>query len=156
MSRNVQQWLDTYGESHQNPINKVIHWLMVPAIFFTIIGLLWNIPLPEFLKGIKGVNWPSLILIPVLLFYARLSISLMLGMMLFSLFCFWLTQQLEAFILIPLWQFSLCLFIIAWVFQFIGHKIEGKKPSFFQDVQFLLIGPAWLLSFIYKKLGISY
>jgi uncharacterized membrane protein YGL010W len=40
--------------------------------------------------------------------------------------------------------------------QFIGHKIEGKKPSFFKDILFLLIGPLWLLSFIYKKVGISY
>ena len=47
-------------------------------------------------------------------------------------------------------------FILAWIGQFIGHKIEGKKPSFFEDIQFLLIGPAWLLSFIYKKLGIKF
>ena len=51
---------------------------------------------------------------------------------------------------------SLIIFVIAWIGQFIGHKIEGKKPSFFEDIQFLLIGPAWLLSFIYNKLGIKY
>jgi len=51
---------------------------------------------------------------------------------------------------------SLGIFVIAWIGQFIGHKIEGKKPSFLEDLQFLLIGPAWLLHFIYKKLGIVY
>ena len=53
------------------------------------------------------------------------------------------------------WRLSLAIFIVAWIGQFIGHKIEGKKPSFFEDLQFLLIGPAWLLSFIYNKLGIK-
>ena len=56
----------------------------------------------------------------------------------------------------PLWIFSVIIFVIAWIGQFIGHKIEGKKPSFIEDLQFLLIGPAWLLSFIYKKIGIKY
>jgi uncharacterized membrane protein YGL010W len=58
--------------------------------------------------------------------------------------------------ILPVWQMSLGLFVIMWVFQFIGHAIEGKKPSFFKDVQFLLIGPAWLMGFIYRKLGIHY
>ena len=48
------------------------------------------------------------------------------------------------------------IFVIAWIGQFIGHKIEGKKPSFLEDLQFLMVGPAWLLSFIYKKVGIKY
>ena len=53
-----------------------------------------------------------------------------------------------------IWKLSMLIFIFAWIGQFIGHKIEGQKPSFFEDIQFLLIGPAWLLSFIYKKLGV--
>ena len=56
----------------------------------------------------------------------------------------------------PLWLFSLFVFVVAWIGQFVGHKIEGKKPSFFEDLQFLLIGPAWLMHFLYKKAGISY
>jgi len=53
-------------------------------------------------------------------------------------------------------QLSFGLFFIAWVGQFIGHKIEGKKPSFIDDLKFLMIGPAWLLHFIYQKIGIKY
>ena len=56
----------------------------------------------------------------------------------------------------PVWRSALVVFVVAWIGQFIGHKIEGKKPSFLQDLQFLLIGPAWLLGFIYRKLGIRY
>jgi uncharacterized membrane protein YGL010W len=50
----------------------------------------------------------------------------------------------------------LLIFILAWVGQFIGHKIEGMKPSFFQDLQFLLVGPMWLMHFVFKKLGLRY
>jgi len=57
---------------------------------------------------------------------------------------------------IPLWQSSMVLFVLAWIGQFIGHKIEGKKPSFLEDLQFLMIGPAWLIGYIYKKLKIRY
>ena len=48
------------------------------------------------------------------------------------------------------------LFVVGWIIQFVGHKIEGQKPSFFEDLQFLLIGPLWLLSDVYRRLGISY
>ncbi len=65
---------------------------------------------------------------------------------------YWIQQHVS----LPLWLVSLAVFAGAWVGQFVGHKIEGKKPSFLKDVQFLLIGPAWLLSFVYKKLGIAY
>ena len=54
------------------------------------------------------------------------------------------------------WIVFLSVFVLSWIFQFIGHKIEGKKPSFLKDLQFLLVGPAWLLHFILKKLGIRY
>ena len=54
------------------------------------------------------------------------------------------------------WMIFLAVFIITWILQFVGHKIEGKKPSFLKDLQFLLVGPIWLLSFVLKKLGIRY
>jgi len=54
------------------------------------------------------------------------------------------------------WIVFLSVFIITWILQFVGHQIEGKKPSFLKDLHFLLIGPIWLLSFILKKAGIAY
>jgi uncharacterized membrane protein YGL010W len=56
----------------------------------------------------------------------------------------------------PLWLVCVIIFVVAWIGQFYGHKVEGKKPSFLKDIQFLLIGPAWLMHFIYRKLGIPY
>ena len=96
----------------------------------------------------------------VIFFSNILKSNMFLGILLWSLFCLWGNEQLSHLVIageiIPLWQSSLALFILAWVGQFIGHKVEGAKPSFFEDLQFLMIGPAWLMAFIYKKLGINY
>jgi uncharacterized membrane protein YGL010W len=102
------------------------------------------------------MNWATLILVFVLLYYIRLSPALAVGMGLFSLLCIGLLTALENWLPWSLWKFALVLFTVAWIGQFYGHKIEGKKPSFLKDVQFLLIGPAWLMHFIYRRLGISY
>ena len=154
-SRNMQEWLDAYGVSHQNPLNKKIHWVCVPLIFLSIVGLLWSIPKPWSTEYI-WLNFATLTLIPVFLFYARLSMSLNVGMMLWCGFCFSFCYFYNEIISFPLWQASLIVFVLAWIGQFYGHKIEGIKPSFFEDLQFLMIGPAWLMSFIYNKFGIKY
>ncbi len=157
--RKIDELLSEYGESHQNSTNKAIHWICVPAIFLSIVGLIWSIP-SGFLHSNVSVspyaNWATIILVLVLAYYIALSLSLAIGMAAFSFLCLFLVNQLEAFDLAPLWQVSLGIFVIAWIGQFYGHKVEGKKPSFLKDIQFLMIGPAWLMHFIYKKIGIPY
>ena len=101
------------------------------------------------------VNLAIIALILVVAYYFSLSRTLWIGMVLFSIFCLWLCHLIESSDSIQLWLFSLITFIVAWIGQFYGHHVEGKKPSFFKDIQFLLIGPAWLMSFIYKKLGVN-
>jgi uncharacterized membrane protein YGL010W len=96
-----------------------------------------------------------IILVLVIIYYFSLSKTLWIGMLLFSLFCLWLCYLIENSGIIQLWLFCLIVFALAWIGQFYGHNVEGKKPSFLKDIQFLLIGPAWLMSFIYKKLGIG-
>ena len=155
-ARSMQDWLDSYGESHQNPLNKKIHWVAVPLIFLTIVGLLWSIPVPEVMAVNKWVNFATIMLIPVFIFYARLSLPLTIGMTLWCLSCYAMCNLYGSITDIPLWQSSLVIFVLAWFGQFYGHKVEGQKPSFFEDIQYLMIGPAWLMSFIYDKLGIKY
>jgi uncharacterized membrane protein YGL010W len=77
-------------------------------------------------------------------------------LLLCSLAMLWLSAAIAANAPWPLWQVALAAFVLAWIGQFIGHLFEGKRPSFFQDLQFLLIGPAWLLSFVYRKLNLAY
>jgi uncharacterized membrane protein YGL010W len=158
--RKIDQLLEEYGESHQNSTNKTIHWICVPLIFFSIVGLVASIP-SQAVQSVLGdgnpyANWAAVVLVLVLIYYVSLSIPLSIGMMLFGALCLFLANFLARLINMPLWATSLIIFFLAWIGQFYGHKVEGKKPSFFKDIQFLLIGPAWLMHFIYKRLGIPY
>lgn len=153
--RTAEQWFSEYGESHRNPVNKAIHWIAVPVIYATVVGLFWSIPQPDFMAAIPWLNWAVVALVPTLLFYFVLSFPLGVGMALMSLVClwvWWLVERAGG----SVWWTALVLFAVMWVFQFVGHHVEGKKPSFFKDVQFLLIGPAWVIGFLYRKLGIKY
>ena len=147
--KTIQDWFNEYGESHQNPTNKLIHWVCVPSIFFSIVCLFSLVP-------IAGVlNLAGILMIFATVFYARLSPKLAIGLLLFYCVCFMGAIALSH-LPIALWKIALGIFVMAWLGQFYGHKIEGKKPSFLKDLQYLLIGPAWLLCFVYKRLGIKY
>jgi uncharacterized membrane protein YGL010W len=154
--RTLNEWLTEYGESHTNETNKLIHWLCVPSIFFSITGLLYSIKLPWFITENLQLNVAVIILLLTTIYYFSLSISIGTGMLLFGILCLALCYAAETFLLMPLWLFCIIIFVIAWIGQFYGHKVEGKKPSFFKDIQFLLIGPIWLMSFVYKKTGIPF
>ena len=159
--RTVDALIQEYGESHQNPTNKTIHWWCVPAIFFSTVGLFWSIPqgpLDGVLPEPYGpfLNWATVALLLTTAWYLRMSVPLAVGMMGISVAMMALCVVAMTVTTMPLWQTSLIIFVIAWIGQFVGHKIEGKKPSFFKDLQFLLVGPMWLMHFIYKRLGIDY
>lgn len=157
--RKIDALLSEYGESHQNETNKAIHWICVPLIFFSIVGLIASIPsgiLQNFMGESPYANWATVLLVLAVIYYVSLSISLSIGMMIFSAVCLTLANTIAQFNVAPLWLVSIIIFVVAWIGQFYGHKVEGKKPSFFKDVQFLMIGPAWLMHFIYKKVGIPY
>ncbi len=152
--KTAKEWIDEYGESHQNGANRAIHWVCVPAIVFSLLGLLWAVRIP----GVESawVNAATLLMALSLLYYLRLSPSLALGMVLVVAAMVWGLVALDRARPAPLWQVSIVIFVVAWIGQFIGHKIEGKKPSFFQDLQFLLIGPIYLLGSLYRRFGLRY
>ena len=154
--QDLHSWLDRYGESHKNKTNKLIHWLCVPTIFFSVLALFSLIELPIMEQWLPAniSNFATVVVFIGLLFYLRLSFSMFVGVGLFTALCFqgiFMLNQTHLKL-----EISLILFVIAWIGQFIGHKIEGAKPSFLDDLKFLLIGPAWLITFIYKKIGINY
>ena len=153
--KTIQQWLSEYGESHQDHTNKTIHWICVPIIFFSLIGLLFTIKLPFAVAGFT-VNVAEIAVLIAVIYYISLSRTLWIGLLLFACICLILCQLIEKANILPLWMLCAGLFVLAWVGQFYGHNVEGKKPSFLKDIQFLLIGPAWLMSFIYKKMGVRY
>ncbi|MCF6280309.1 MAG: DUF962 domain-containing protein [Flavobacteriaceae bacterium] len=150
--RTLNQWFDEYAESHQNKTNQALHYICVPAIFFSIVGMLMSIP-TDFITNLFGLNnpylenWGTVTLVLLLIFYLRLSFGMFLKMLVFSIICIVLNYFLGQ--KVPLLYTSLTIFVIAWIGQFYGHKIEGKKPSFLKDLQFLLIGPAWVIKKIF-------
>ena len=152
--KTMQQWFDEYAESHQNQTNKAIHFVCVPAIFFSIVGMLMSIP-SNFIANLLNFNdpiienWAALTLFILLIFYFRLSFSIFVKMFVFSIIC--LIGNYYLSMVSPLFYTSLVIFVIAWIGQFYGHKLEGKKPSFFKDLQFLLIGPAWVFEKLTNK-----
>jgi uncharacterized membrane protein YGL010W len=152
--RTIDDWLNEYGESHKNKTNKLIHWICVPAIVFSILGLLYALKLPFYIAGFQ-LNVGIIVSIIVLIYYFSLSPSLSVGMFFYLAVCMALANLIEKSGILPLWLFSIAVFVLAWLGQFYGHKIEGKKPSFLKDIQFLMIGPAWLMNFIYKKIGVA-
>jgi len=151
--RSLAQWIDNYAQCHQNPGNILIHHICVPAIQFSLLGLLWlvQLPFPE--------SWPYaltnlafVLVILAMIYYLMLSWRLALGMLLLSVvmlsgvdFLYQLNILLEV---------SISIFVVAWIGQFIGHFIEGKRPSFLEDMRFLLIGPLWVLAHLYTVLGL--
>jgi uncharacterized membrane protein YGL010W len=156
--KNIDTWLQEYGVSHQNPTNKAIHWVCVPVIMFSLLGLLWAIPMPAVVANISPfINVATIFALVTLFFYIRLSVAMALGFiivggaMLLGVYALSLSALGNY-----LWLLSIALFTLAWIGQFIGHQLEGAKPSFFKDLQFLLIGPAWLMHFMFKKMGVAY
>ena len=141
-TRQVDRLLAHYGESHQNPRNELIHFIAIPLIMLSLVGMLFALH-PYAAYAFVAAS---------MLYCARLSIVFLLAMVLWSLVTFALVFAMGPWV----WQMSIAVFVGAWVMQFIGHKIEGKKPSFLDDLKFLLIGPIWLIHFIFKKLGIRY
>ena len=155
--RTAEQWLDEYGSSHRNPTNEALHWICVPVILWCVLGLLWITPFPSGIRAaVPFANWATVISLFALIYYALLSVPLALGilpllaLMLFSLDA--LSHNAPA----PMWLICVSLFVLAWIGQFIGHAIEKRRPSFFKDVQFLMIGPMWLLANVYRRFGIRF
>ena len=137
--KTITEWLDEYSDSHQNLTNKTLHWICVPTIYFSIVGILAHF----------SALLTAVLLALAFIFYARLDIVLAVAMAALTLIMAWLIWVLPVG-----YGFYIALFVFAWIGQFYGHKIEGKKPSFFKDLQFLLIGPIWCLdTFAGKVLG---
>ncbi|MBI3712646.1 MAG: DUF962 domain-containing protein [Burkholderiales bacterium] len=142
-TRKLLVLLGKYEESHRHPHNEIIHFVCVPVIVWTVLALLW------LLHPFVAIGAACLALV----YYWTLSKPFALGMAIMAGCMLGLTFALPTTLLFPV---ALSAFVIAWIGQFIGHKIEGKKPSFFEDLQYLLIGPLFVLSFLYRRLSIRY
>jgi uncharacterized membrane protein YGL010W len=153
--REVDRWLGNYSEDHRNPTNILIHWICVPLILWTVIALLWAVPVPESI-GRAGL-WAGVAMFAAMMFYLRLSRPLAFGMLAAFVLLGLVTEGLYR-VLGPmnLMWLAIAVFVVAWIAQFVGHHIEGRRPAFFTDLAYLLIGPAWIVAKVMRKVGIAY
>ena len=153
--REVDRWLGNYSEDHRNSTNILIHWICVPLILWTAIALLWVLPVPVVL-GRAGL-WAGVAMFFALTFYLRLSRPLGFGMLAAFVVLGLVTEALYRVLgATTLLWLAVGVFVLAWIAQFVGHHIEGRRPAFFTDLVYLLIGPAWIVAKIMRRLGIAY
>jgi uncharacterized membrane protein YGL010W len=118
---------------------------------------LWITPFPPGIRAaIPWANWATVITLLALIYYALLSVPLALGILPSLVLMLWSVDAVNHNNWAPMWLICASLFVLAWIGQFIGHAVEKKRPSFFKDLQFLMIGPMWLLSNVYRRLGIRF
>ena len=154
--REIHQWFGSYADDHQNPANRAIHWVCVPVIMWCVIAALWTIP-PVAPQWFRPGMWSVLAMFATFLFYHRLSRNLSWAMALAFIAAGAITWTLYG-ALGPrsLLILAAVLFVLAWIGQFIGHAIEGRRPAFLTNIVQLLIGPAWLMGKLLRRMGIAY
>lgn len=140
--RRVDALLAHYGESHRDPRNEAIHCVAIPLIMLSLVGLLCAAH-PWAAYAFVGAS---------LVYYARLSVVFLLTMAVLTAVALVLVRAMGDRVL----PISAAIFVLAWIAQFVGHKLEGRKPSFFEDLQYLWVGPLFVLSLLFRKLGIRW
>jgi uncharacterized membrane protein YGL010W len=159
--REIDVLFAEYEANRQHPSNRLIHWVCIPMILFSILGLAWSVPFPhlDFLGKYNGfLNWASFLIAFAGYYYYRLSpvLSYMMLLLVFALSL--IVVQFEKWELAggpALWLVCTVVLLIAVTGLLIGQKIEGRRSSFLRNVKFVLIGPVWLLELFAVKFGIK-
>ena len=136
----ISKLLDNYSQHHKHPVNELIHFLAIPLIMFSILGLLYCI------HSTAAVVF----ILFSLIFYFKLSYKAFIIMAIWSFFYYYLLYLLQE----KIFYISIFAFVFGWLIQFIGHFIEGKKPSFLDDIKYLWIGPLFVVRGILIKIGL--
>lgn len=140
--RRVDQLLAHYEESHRHPTNEIIHFVAIPLIMLSILGLLFALH-----------PWVAYAFLAAsMVYYARLSLVLLAVMTVWTAVMLALVWAMGPHVV----KISVALFVGGWIAQFVGHKLEGKKPSFFEDIQYLWVGPLFVVTRLMMKLGMRW
>lgn len=150
--RTMQDWLDSYSRDHQHPTNQLLHWICVPLIVWCAVALLWSVPVPAAFA--RPGAWAVLAMFLAFVWYwrhsHRLGLALLVAFVVLALVTAGLFGLLGA---ARLRWLALAVFVLAWLGQFVGHAIEGRRPSFLTDLSYLLVGPAWLMEKLLRRFG---
>ncbi len=152
----TDQWLSDYGANHRDIDNAGLYWLAVPVLVVGTVGLLWSLPVPEAFNKISPfLNWGTAFLMAAVVYYFIISVSLALGMLPFLLgvaaLAMWLKDSHY-----PLVWVSAGLTSVAVFGLWFGQHTTGGIRAVLRDIQLMMIAPVWLLSNLYRRLGIPY
>jgi uncharacterized membrane protein YGL010W len=152
----MDSWLRRYEETHRDLTNPVFYWAAVPMVVLGTVGLLWALPIPdEFFEISPLLNWGTAFLMASAVYYFIISVSLAIGMLPFVIGVAGINMWLVGSNL-PLPHVSLGLLLTGIIGLWLGHRNENGLRAVLQDLQFMMIGPAWLLSVLYRRLGIPF
>jgi uncharacterized membrane protein YGL010W len=158
----AERWFAAYADDHRHPVNQRLHVICVPAIVWSILAILQSLPVPEMLAtafalfGVGQGAWAALAALAAVLFWSWLSLPLGIGTAVLAALCFWLNASvLQSFGSVVLLAAGIAVFVLAWIGQFVGHLVEGRRPSFFTDLVYLMIGPPWVLAKAYRLVGLD-
>lgn len=146
--KTLSEHLTQYAHYHRDQRNIYTHFAGIPLIVIALFSLL-SFPI------LAGVTAVQVLLVLSLLFYFRLSVAMGLVMLGFSLACYALALQLATLPTASWLGWSVAVFVLGWVLQFIGHYYEGKKPAFVDDLVGLLIGPLFIMTELLFLLGFA-
>ncbi|HVU23042.1 MAG TPA: Mpo1-like protein [Opitutus sp.] len=155
--KSADQWFAEHALVHVEDRREIVHWICVPLMFLGVFGLLWSIPVPAFIAGgMPGFRWSLPALAFALMFYARISMPLAVGVFVFILLCQLAVHQIALGVPWPVWEVCAALFVAGWIGELVCRVIDRRIPSLGRDLAFILIGPAWLMSKLYRRFGLKY
>mgnify|MGYP001816964152 CR=1 FL=1 len=147
-------WLTKYAESHANLTSPIVYWAAVPLVVLGTVGLLWTLPVPDRFQDISPlINWGSLFLMAATVYYFIISVPLAIGMLPFVVGIASLLSWLEWSEYSPV-RVSSGMLIAGIAGLLLGRRGKGVLRQVAQDLQLMMIGPAWLLSVLYRRMGI--
>ena len=149
-------WLRRYEETHSDLTNPVVYWAAVPMVVLGTVGLLWSLPIPDAFYEISPLmNWGTAFLMAAAVYYFIISVSLAIGMLPFVIGVAGINMWLDGSDF-SLLRVSIVLLLAGIIGLWLGHRNQGGIRPVLDDLQFMMIGPAWLLSVLYKRIGIPF
>jgi len=152
----TDDWLQRYETNHRDLRSLWVYWAAVPTLIVGTVGLLWNLPTPiEFYEISPLLNWGSAFLMVAAVYYFIISLSLAIGLLPFVLGIAFIQMWLQQSDYSPT-RVSASLLAAGAIGLWLGHRNKRGFAPFFEDLQTIMIGPAWLLSVFYKRVGIPF
>lgn len=142
--------LSNYAAYHRSSRNIATHLVGIPMIVLAVVALLSR---PGFVVAGVGLSPAVLVAVVTLLYYLRLDLAL--GLVMTALFglALWFGTW-AAGLATSVWlSIGLGGFLVGWIFQFVGHYFEGRKPAFVDDLMGLAIGPLFVVAEVLFKIG---